>query len=567
MQGYIWNNCSLEQVILDYSNLMKTSAQDMIFARLEEMREGINNLWGKNSIEATTLISMYESIYRGKYLKAQAAGQILDNVISSRLSDGEFSDYDATAIIRAAGLLDNVLVKSVDERKRYHAKSDLNSMTSLSNENVESTITDMKYNDFLDLDQMVNSATNNVYKACERSGIRGMTDITDVAGEAKGIIGGLNDNIINGSLEHMGAITRFCTLILSEYHPEIDAYSKKMNKEYYKEKEQFKLPPGYGHREFEEHMNTFFLCTKDLQRRKYPNEDEVFDINDDFLMTYLFTYPDDLLVQFRDYYLHQNRPIPTAITETEALRDRVRGILTTNGYMDYGDWDGYLHKAELGFGEEKSLDQRILDAQHLPTLIYDSVFSEFGGWDSKIENPNGRSYFTKLYGDLFDFPKSELVYTITQNQPYTVDDIFDRRKKGLDPNTKDMYDNDHKYFITSLPYVIKGLPYYAQGGRTNEAGIFGEAGPEWAIPERHDARTAELLNSARENSGFSWTELIAITGGLNGGGNLISNNITYAPVVHANDARGVEDVLSKDKQMLDDWWKHKQWETARTNWA
>jgi hypothetical protein len=108
---------------------------------------------------------------------------------------------------------------------------------------------------------------------------------------------------------------------------------------------------------------------------------------------------------------------------------------------------------------------------------------------------------------------------------------------------------------------------YANGGRADEASIFGEAGPEWAIPERHNARTAELLNSAREASGFSWTELIASTGGLNGGGNVVNNNITYAPVVHANDARGMEDALSKDKQLLDDWWKQKQWELARTQWA
>ena len=75
------------------------------------------------------------------------------------------------------------------------------------------------------------------------------------------------------------------------------------------------------------------------------------------------------------------------------------------------------------------------------------------------------------------------------------------------------------------------------------------------------------MNSAREASGFSWNELIASTGGLNCGGNVISNNITYAPVVHANDASGVEEVLTKDKQLLDDWWKQKQWEIKRTQWA
>ena len=34
---------------------------------------------------------------------------------------------------------------------------------------------------------------------------------------------------------------------------------------------------------------------------------------------------------------------------------------------------------------------------------------------------------------------------------------------------------------------------YAEGGRADEASIFGEAGPEWAIPEEHSARTASLL--------------------------------------------------------------------------
>ena len=128
-------------------------------------------------------------------------------------------------------------------------------------------------------------------------------------------------------------------------------------------------------------------------------------------------------------------------------------------------------------------------------------------------------------------------------------------------NNTALYD----YINTVNMYMLQRC--HANGGRAIEASIFGEAGPEWAIPERHDARTAELLNSAREASGFSWNELIASTGGLNGGGNVVNNNITYAPVVHANDARGVEDVLSKDKQMLDDWWKQKQWETARTQWA
>ena len=39
---------------------------------------------------------------------------------------------------------------------------------------------------------------------------------------------------------------------------------------------------------------------------------------------------------------------------------------------------------------------------------------------------------------------------------------------------------------------------YAEGGRATEASVFAEAGPEWAIPEAHSARTAELIFVMRE---------------------------------------------------------------------
>lgn len=93
-----------------------------------------------------------------------------------------------------------------------------------------------------------------------------------------------------------------------------------------------------------------------------------------------------------------------------------------------------------------------------------------------------------------------------------------------------------------------GLEEYAQGGRATTASIFGEAGAEWAIPESHSQRTADLLDSARSASGFTWPELIARTGGLNAEPSHEPVQMVYAPVIHAGDARGVEKVLLADKE-------------------
>ena len=93
---------------------------------------------------------------------------------------------------------------------------------------------------------------------------------------------------------------------------------------------------------------------------------------------------------------------------------------------------------------------------------------------------------------------------------------------------------------------------YAEGGRATEASIFGEAGPEWAIPEEHTDRVAALLNSARQAAGFTWGELIGRNGGLNAGGHE-PVSIVYAPVIYANDATGVEEKLKEDKLRLENW--------------
>ena len=98
--------------------------------------------------------------------------------------------------------------------------------------------------------------------------------------------------------------------------------------------------------------------------------------------------------------------------------------------------------------------------------------------------------------------------------------------------------------------VVATPTAYAYGGRATTASIFGEAGPEWAIPEEHTERTAELLNAAREASGFSWGDLLGRFGGLNANPNNQSVVVHYSPTINAQDARGVADVLAADKSRL-----------------
>ena len=98
---------------------------------------------------------------------------------------------------------------------------------------------------------------------------------------------------------------------------------------------------------------------------------------------------------------------------------------------------------------------------------------------------------------------------------------------------------------------IHGIKDFAHGGRATEASIFGEAGPEWAIPEQHTERTAQLLNQAREASGFTWGEILGRFGGLNADPGHVNVNMTYAPTINAANSDGVAEVLSADKSRVE----------------
>lgn len=105
---------------------------------------------------------------------------------------------------------------------------------------------------------------------------------------------------------------------------------------------------------------------------------------------------------------------------------------------------------------------------------------------------------------------------------------------------------------------IQGRKMFAAGGRATEASTFGEAGPEWAIPEEHSQRTAELLDAARAASGFTWPEIISRYGGMNANPNNVPATLVYSPTIYAQDADGVEDKLIEDKARMEKWYREKK---------
>lgn len=113
---------------------------------------------------------------------------------------------------------------------------------------------------------------------------------------------------------------------------------------------------------------------------------------------------------------------------------------------------------------------------------------------------------------------------------------------------------------------VNAMLRYAEGGRADVPSIFGEAGPEWAIPEEHSDRTARLLDAAREGAGFTWPELIAARGGLNANPDHQPAQIVYAPVINAMDARGVAEVLEADKRRFEEWWEEHQFVQGRLSY-
>ena len=142
--------------------------------------------------------------------------------------------------------------------------------------------------------------------------------------------------------------------------------------------------------------------------------------------------------------------------------------------------------------------------------------------------------------------------------------IMDQDGKTLVANvtgdTTDLADAIAQYDGQTITVNISGKKAFAEGGRATEASVFGEDGPEWAIPEEHSERTADLLNAARAASGFTWNELLMRFGGLNANPEKINQptTIVYSPTINAGDATGVEKALREDKNRFEKWFKDQQ---------
>lgn len=103
---------------------------------------------------------------------------------------------------------------------------------------------------------------------------------------------------------------------------------------------------------------------------------------------------------------------------------------------------------------------------------------------------------------------------------------------------------------------------FAEGGRADAPSIFGEAGPEWAIPEEHSDRTLALLQSAATASGFTWDEILSRTGGLNATP-AQGRTFVFSPTIYANDAKGVDRALRDSEARMNTWWDEKKRDEER----
>ena len=175
-----------------------------------------------------------------------------------------------------------------------------------------------------------------------------------------------------------------------------------------------------------------------------------------------------------------------------------------------------------------------------------SVGADTQQLEATIDGVDGQTLLEYVNGDA-----TNLSMSITDQDGKTL-------VENVTGNTSSLAAAIAAYEGRTITVNIAGNRLFASGGRATTASIFGEAGPEWAIPEEHSARTAELLNAAREASGFTWPDLLARFGGLNANVGNTPTTLIYSPTIQAADVTGVEQALQEDKKRLDKWWSEKQ---------
>ena len=112
----------------------------------------------------------------------------------------------------------------------------------------------------------------------------------------------------------------------------------------------------------------------------------------------------------------------------------------------------------------------------------------------------------------------------------------------------------------------KKLKGHALGGYADEPSIFGEAGGEWAIPEKKTERSRILLRRAAAGSGFTPEEIYPEKREEK-----TAMTFTFAPTIYAGNADGVKETLENERTemmgLMDEWWNEKVRESERVSFA
>lgn len=229
--------------------------------------------------------------------------------------------------------------------------------------------------------------------------------------------------------------------------------------------------------------------------------------------------------------------LQTKRTEIDKSLSELQGKYEDESYLKSltADQQGFLmRQIEELENQKKAADLDITEAENELTTLKEELE------EISTHPPIAVKTETELDSSTVDEWKPPSKYAFVYYTPVTSDEEEnggENKSGGENKNSTN----------SNIPSIFKK---FAEGGRTTEPSIFGEAGAEWAIPEEHSERTAELLNAAREASGFTWGELLAAYGGLNAGGNISVNIQSYAPVINASDAAGIAEELEKDKVRL-----------------
>lgn len=242
--------------------------------------------------------------------------------------------------------------------------------------------------------------------------------------------------------------------------------------------------------------------------------------------------------------------IASGIAQNEAILQEATGLFadsykrdSANGYLN-GWTDAGGNRVIGAYQRQENLNVQYAAAQSdfLSAATGQTVDVQVNGdtteLNATIQAEDGQTLLQYVDGDV-----SDLHMAIYDEDGQTLLEYVDGNAAALGRAIE-------AYNGKTITVNIKGNKLFAEGGRATEASIFGEAGPEWAIPEAHTERTAELLNAARAASGFTWDDLISRYGGLNADPNHVNVNLSYAPTINAANAEGVESVLARDKERI-----------------